>query len=320
MKTLLWAALALSTAVRADEIAFVNRQGGLFLVPAEGGKPVELAHELERVNDAVFSADGARMVVDGGLGNHHGLWALAPRARAGAPFDRGTDPCWSPDGKRIAYGCFLPFQNGDGEERYFSPGGVCVAGADGGGTKLLAGGRGSVRVRGWTPDGREIVWSELGDGREAFFAIPAAGGAPRPLLAVTFRQMLDPGEVSPDLKRYVWATGGRIHVALLEGAGETSFGAAGLRGAWCRFAPDGARVACAVEMGKRWQLQVYAAAGGEAAVLADGIAAATPLWSPDGAKLVYAGDDGLYVIDAKGGRPLRLFRGGDDDRAIGWIR
>src|SRR5512143_2635451 len=123
------ALLGMPVAARADRVAFVNGQRGLFVVPAEGGKPVQLVPQIDDVNGAAFSPDGARLAVDGGPGNHHGLWLLsvADRSRPPPPeLDRGTDPRWSPDGTRIGYGCFLEHQNGEGEERYFSPGGLCV--------------------------------------------------------------------------------------------------------------------------------------------------------------------------------------------------
>src|SRR5262249_11188924 len=125
---LLWAALSLAAAAaRADEIAFIGPKHVLFLVPAPGGQPGDVLPHADPGNHADFAPARARMVVDGGLENRHQLWvqpihgAAPPR-----PFDRGTEPRWSRDGKRIAYGCFLPFQNGDGEDRYFAPLGVCV--------------------------------------------------------------------------------------------------------------------------------------------------------------------------------------------------
>jgi Tol biopolymer transport system component len=92
------------------------------------------------------------------------------------------------------------------------------------------------------------------------------------------------------------------------------------------FSPDGSRIAFdgyprngAVFGGANYDIYVMNADGSGARNLttsprdvASGASQSLPEWSPDGTKLLYASDDGLYVMNADGSHQTKIAAGSDD--------
>lgn len=221
-------------------------------------------------------------------------------------------PCWSPDGKEIAYLDLAP----EGNEGY-DVWRKRVAGGDP--MPVTVGARLSPDNGGlaWSPDGRLIAFvSQTGDER-AVWTIPVDGGAPR---RVTFA----PGRVGLPS----WSPDGRYLAYTSDPAGNADlFVVPAARGEarqltdwpsqeWgAAWSPDGRQLAFAsdrlppsppqIESGMRSGIWVIPVEGGDAAWLGPGI---SPHWCPDGERLVYmtrmADEWRLTTISSSGGQPL----------------
>jgi TolB protein len=117
-----------------------------------------------------------------------------PAIVASAPFDTGdATGCWgehgtSPDGKWFAVSCSTPGHHGPD---------VYIVPAAGGTARQVTNHPVSF-FRGWSPDGKTIVFTSIRDGHTDLYTIPAAGGPETPL---TENEGLNDGaEYSPDGK------------------------------------------------------------------------------------------------------------------------
>ncbi len=141
----------------------LRSDGGLFVVPASGGKPRQLTfHESDFQPN--WSPDG-RTIVFWGAGRG-GLWTVP--AQGGNPqkieseAEEAQSPAWSPDGRWIA--CIWR-------------GGVAVIASDGGSLRQVTKGP-ADQAPSWSPDGRELFFLSPSAGELQVWSVPVEGGAP----------------------------------------------------------------------------------------------------------------------------------------------
>lgn len=182
----------------------------------------------------------------------------------------GTDPAWSPDGSRIAFGgysqpgmfvlnladwsvAYLPV-NGqspawspDGLKLAFAADELYVMGVDGSNVVQLTYSVGFVGQPVWSPDGSAIAFDcEIDPGNRDICAVQADGTG---FVRLTSDPGWDSGPAfSPDGSKIAFATAppfenSRIVVMNADGTGITQVGAGGFQPAW---SPDGSRIASAI--------------------------------------------------------------------------
>ncbi len=257
----------------AGSMVFGAAGGGVWLAAAEpGGAPRRL---LERGSNPRLSPDGSRLAVelDGRIWTA-GADGSDPAPLASVPpafFARwaAMSPAFSPDGQSIAF--FRPEAGASGD--------LWACALDGGALRRVVG----KTFRGgdptWTADGRRIVfWAELG-GEAALWSVPAAGGEPA---------------------RLTWGAGRHTGPAISAG-GRLVYGSAtpaftlerrSAAGESLRLMPPGRREIVRPEVSPAGDRIAFSSPDGR---LAGGFAAAA--------------DEHLFVVDAAGGRPLRITAG-----------
>jgi Tol biopolymer transport system component len=107
--------------------------------------------------------------------------------------ESGSQPAWSPDGTRIAFGEWVS--------------GLFVMAADGSGRRKVADATPHNGIS-WSPDGERIVFSGPSEDSGALFVVGADGAG--------LVQITDPGGESASDERPVWAPDGRIYFTRVE--------------------------------------------------------------------------------------------------------
>lgn len=120
--------------------------------------------------DASASTDGTRVAYIRGndlyVANADGSNERHLSAGVAVPAADVIGPAWSPDGTRIVVA---------------SSGGLVLANVDGSGSRILA--YGDVSNPSWSPDGKTVAYQQHDDPYDAVYAVDAAGGLPRALVA-----------------------------------------------------------------------------------------------------------------------------------------
>ena len=181
-------------------MAFVPNAGSpkILIVPAEGGEPKELVAIDGRIDHLDWSPDGKRIVysysippkeysneteylrkrlsgistilVDGGK-----TTKLIPAEKEGVVF---WSPCWSPDGKKIAFRTWNQNAWEKGGEKEIGLG-IWTLDAEGGEPKLIANLKRDGYKLCWTPNGKYIVYEERINGMDfELCKVLAEGGEP----------------------------------------------------------------------------------------------------------------------------------------------
>ena len=205
--------------------------------------------------------------------------------------------------------------------------------ADGRGLRRLTRG-GSSRDPAWSPDGRRIAYVSSAGGDAELYVADADGGNPRRLTENRHEDVLP--SWSPDGRRLAFAsdrTGAfEIWIVDADGARATRL-TRGARRAYFNvfpaWSPDGRWIAFASSSSTPENQEIYVVrldgtgrtrltrTHGSADRLGDD---ATPSWSPDGRRIVFAsnrtGDLQIWVMgaDGRGQRLLSGLEGRDDDR------
>ncbi len=172
------------------------------------GKPLGVLGEPGQFGSPSLSPDGGKVAAqkDGTL--------VVIDVRRGVTSRIATSvgaPVWSPDSRRLAFG---------------RGGRVVIVNADGTGTEaLLPSSGGNQHVDAWTPDGRALLYSELGaEGRRSLRIAPIGSpGAARPLLNSTHDEIHAAVSADGQWLAYVTDESGRdeVYVQKLEGGPRT---------------------------------------------------------------------------------------------------
>jgi len=202
------------------------------------------------------------------------------------PVIYGGLPVVSPDGSRIVF-----LSNRGGAEDLF------VMGADGTGETQLTRTPEAETAPGWTPDGKQVVFSIFANDTSRLFAIDPDGKNQRGIASVPGRAPT----LSPDGKRLVYMAGTwtatRLMVSALDGSNAKQI-TDGSSIAWNNhWSPDGGRIAFTGRTDLNGALAVFVmnADGSERRQVThlspEEGRAQWPVWSPDGRRLAIQVND-----------------------------
>lgn len=160
-------------------MAFLTERDGkslVYLMDADGGNQQPFVGMPEGIASLDWSPDGTKIVFDRLVDYVYRIFVLeiatgATRELVGAP---GSKPCWSPDGKWIAFA---------GETQ------IGVVGQDGDGLRWLTAQAGRNAHPTWSPDGLRVAYQSDDLGRDMICVVGVATG--------TFLRVADVG-TSPD--------------------------------------------------------------------------------------------------------------------------
>jgi serine/threonine-protein kinase len=134
-----------------------------------------------------FSPDGTRIAFGVMAGGQEDIWIhdLAVGTTSRLTFDGqlNNDPIWHPDGTRLAFS-----RNTDKD--------LYVLSAEGGEPAQLVAREGTQWTTDWSPDGRHMVFTDIGEDQDIWVAPLSGDGQPRPFLAT--RYLEGAGRLSPN--------------------------------------------------------------------------------------------------------------------------
>jgi len=213
-------------------------------------------------------------------------------------------PCWSPDGKKIA---FISQRDGKYE--------IYVMNADGSEQTRLTNspGYGLERSFSWSPDGKKIVFDSHTDGNNEIYVMNADGSDQKRL--TTNPDSDSAPQWSPDGKKIVFDSrrdgNNGIYVMNADGSEQKrltnnpDFGP--------RWSPDGNKIAFLSWRDGYKEIYVMNSDGSEQKRLTNSRALLlhpNPQWSPDGKKIAFIsnrdGNNEIYLMNADGSEQKRL--------------
>ena len=160
----------------------------------------------------------------------------------------------------------------------------------------------------FSPDGRRIAVCLSKDGNPELYVCDSGGGGPHRLTRSSG------AESSP-----TWSPGGDEIIYSSDDRGGPQLYRIGAGGGSPRqlatghsystepnWSPDGKKVAFNVREGGSFAIAVLDLGGGSARVLGSG---GSPVWGPDSRHILYAGDGGLWMLDAQTGRKSKIASG-----------
>jgi TolB protein len=236
------------------------------------------------------------------------IYLLDAQGQARNLTDNGGEdsyPCWSPDGKRIAFAS----DRGGAMNIY-------VMDADGGNVKQLTTFDDRSRCPAWSPDGKQILFTRGVDMEGcALFVMDADGGNVK---QIGSDDVWNPAW-SPDGKQILFTSlreqdGFRIYVMNADGSNvrQLTTNANRFGSVYPSYAPDGKKILWCDGDGDSLELHVADADGSNAKQLTNlGGYTTFPAWSPDGKTIVFQHlpeyESGpVYLIDADGSNRREL--------------
>ena len=330
-------------------LAFVRLAGAdgtLLVVPAAGGPERKLATLHPWFGLALsWSPEGSRIVYPDrqAADANWSLWAVSAdtgettrSTRPDSAYYGDAFPSHSPDGRSLAFarvsasGDFLPadlyiLREGDAEPRRLTFDGVFVGGL------------------GWTPDGRDLVYTRVTKGDDPrIWRVSATGAStkPAPLSGLVPSEMVveTVAAVSHSLRLSVGRFSRRM--AYVRGSHDTNIWkirepagggndapkpliASAATEDSPQYSPDGETIAFASSRSSTSEIWTCRRDGLACSPLTRaGVHSGTPRWSPDGRRIAYdsrpAGQSDIFVLDLDTRQARQVTRSGADDVVPSW--
>ena len=246
--------------------------------------------------------------------------------------DTEEDPVWSPDGEKIAFGCYSdgwvwsrlgpnsyprnhirPVRNWRVSSYDYPPSAICVMNADGSGRKELTNFEADAFDPAWSPDSSKIAFSSRPDLNRDIYVMNADGSDARPIIVDMFNSLRPAW--SPDGSQITFSSyvvsGDDSHVYVVDADGSNLTRVSNGPGSHSdpSWSPDGNRIAYYSRIGEDSSLHIVNAYGSvrtlldEARPLVNQVEwVTTPEWSPDGGRIAFAAgvrpsDSGPYYAE-----------------------
>ena len=298
-----------------SRLAFIRRDGGLYVMPALGGSPQRVSmSSTATTGELTWSPSGTFFVF---TGPGQGLFTVSAE---GGEAHQLTKPASGADGSpSIAVdGGTLAFVR---RTSTFNSGVFVIPlnrnGGAAGSAKQITAGVWDITTLDWTADGREIIFAgSSGSGNSSLWRIGRDGGKPVRFPSPTMSSIQP--TVARKSGRMIYVNG-QIETKLFKmplgpsGAGEAqpvieTYGDQRDLG----VAPDGSRIAFVSNRTGSKEIWIANSDGSNQTQLTffNGPSVGSPRWSPDGKRIAFDGYAGgssdIYVIPVEGGKPARL--------------
>ena len=326
----------LATILAGDAMGLEQAVGDIDLIivacPTSDGNarlaigPVLSYYEFKRPNRDRLTDETWRLMLDSPAKPDRPQWydpLISPRedfsglTRLTHNLSDDKHPCWSPDGKKIAF---------VGKDRDSNLD-IFVMNADGTGKKNLTNNPGRYLSLRWSPDGKKIAFQLGGYDKYAIYVMNTDGSEQ---IRLTNNRANDGGPCwSPDGKRIVfWSDRNgqkEIYIMNADGSEEKRVtNNSAYDGSPC-WSPDGKKIVFTSDRDKKYINQVYIinADGSEEKKITNNFGYdGNPCWSPDGKKIAFVSDrDGnneIYVMKADGSDQRRLTNNSANDDNPCW--
>jgi Tol biopolymer transport system component len=300
-----------------SRLAFIRRDGGIYVMPTLGGVPQRVSIPTRASNNELaWSPGGAFFVFSAFSGPGQGLFAVSadggePRRLTKPPAGGDVSPALSPDGGTLAFvrrtstfnsGVFVMPLNRDGT----------TAGA----AKQITSGVWDINTLDWTADGRDILFAgSAGSGNSSLWRIARNGGKPIRFPAPTMvsaqpsvarqsgRMIYITRQIETKIfKMPLGARGGEASPLIESDGDQRDLG----------VAPNGERIAFVSNRTGSKEIWIAKSDGSDQTQLTffNGPSVGSPRWSPDGKQIAFDGYAGgssdIYVVPADGGKPSRV--------------
>ena len=298
-----------------SRIAFIRRDGGVYVMPALGGRPQRISMSTGAVGGVLaWSPSGAFFVFTGPGSGLYAVSAEGGEARQLTKPTAGGDgsPSISPDNRTLAFvrrtstfnsGVFVMPLNRDGSS----------AGA----ARQITTGVWDINLLDWTANGREILFEgSRGSGNPTLWRLGREGGQPirfpaptmiaiQPTIARQSGRMIYSSRQSETkiFKLPLGPRGAGEPQPLVETEGEQRD---------LGVAPDASRIVFVSNRTGSKELWIANNDGSNQTQLTffNGPSLGSPRWSPDGKRIAFdgyaSGSSDIYLVPVEGGKPVRL--------------